>query len=72
MDNLVLPRPSRNKRQEYYREFGPALARQAEFDVLVGMLMAATGMTKDEFMDRVEAHLRAEDEARRVAAGFRD
>lgn len=70
MDDLVLPRASRNKRQAYYREYGPALARQAEFDVLVGVIMAVTGMSKDEFMDRVEAHLRAEDEARKVAASF--
>jgi hypothetical protein len=73
MDDLVLPQPRiKNRRQAYYNEYGPPLARQMEFDTLVGLMLAATGMSKDEFFEKVEAALRAEDDIRKVAAGFRD
>jgi hypothetical protein len=69
LDELMLPGVPRNRRQAYYRQYGLALARQAEFDVLVGLVLAMSGASKDEFFDRVETLLHDEDAVRALKAG---
>ena len=63
------PNTPRSKREAYYREFGPAMAKESEFDVMMGLVFAALGISQDEFLDRVRAHLETRDELLRLKAG---
>jgi hypothetical protein len=71
-DLTILGRKDENRRLALVREYGPQLVRQAEFDVLVGILISSGMFSKDQFLDYVAQFLAKEDAVRRVAAGFKD
>ena len=75
MPDLILPKGNgreRERRRRLIAQYGEKLVRDAEHDMLLGFLLKNRLIDYDEFMDNVARHLAQADDARRVAAGFRD